>query len=236
MVLLNVYSLDVLGIPREQQNDLCYLPKAEWRRLMHLDCPDILLLNVQQGDVKCTLTVGDCHEQEEDNIYIPYHCMGPFLEGAEAVVTRCLEMPPWATKIVLQPLDNELYHCDIAGAVSKVFSCWNILEKNTVVSVPCEELGGYLVDVFIKDLEPADTVLLRGECPMELAEPLEQILEWTKTEDGKESNEEIPEGVWRPVERSLTTDAKVGEVAEVAESSHTTGFIPFGGKGNRLGS
>ena len=218
----------MLGIPRDQQNDLCYLPKDEWRRLMHLDCPDILLLTIEQGESKCTLTVGDSHDQEQDNIYIPYHCMGAFLEGAEVIVRRCLEMPPLATKIVLQPLDNELYHCDIAGAVSKVFSCWNILEKNTVVSVPCEELGGYLVDVFIKDVEPADTVLLRGNCPMELAEPLEQILEWKEEEkkETKASEEEIPEGVWRPV----AMDSKV------AETPHTTGFTPFSGAGNRLGS
>jgi len=227
VLLLKVYSLDVLGIPREQQNDLCYLPKAEWRRLMHLDCPDILLLRVQQGDVKCTLTVGDSHEQEQDNIYIPYHCIGAFLEGAETQVYRCLDMPPLATKIVLQPLDNELYHCDIAGAVSKVFSCWNILEKNTVVSVPCEELGGYLVDVFIKDVEPADTVLLRGDCPMELAEPLENIVEWKEEAEAKASEEKIPEGIWRPVEEAAT-----GSV--VAETPH--GFVPFGGTGNRLGS
>jgi hypothetical protein len=97
-------------------------------------------------------------------------------------------------------------------------SNWNLLKKNTILTVPCQELGGFEVDVFVKDIEPADLVLLRGDVPMELDEPLETVAEWVKPE---------PPLALPPVDFDSpfegTEPPKISNV-----------FVPFSGKGYSL--
>ena len=252
--MLKVYSLDTLGVSRQEQHDTVWIHKDHWLRLMHLDCPDVLLLRLVQGDVIRIATVGDNHEMNPGDIYVPYHMFGSFIEGEEVLVEREINMPPIVTKILLQPLDNELYHCDIAGAVGAVLGQWNVLSKHTTLSVPCEELGGYLVDVFIKDLEPADCCMLRGDVPLELAESLEQVEEFRPTSNS------APEHVSEPIHATASGFAVLDHLrvptsnsapegmlqaplppAAVAEdtlmpnaNANANAFVPFSGKGYSL--
>lgn len=140
---------------------------------------DVMLVELLQGDTRIVLCVEGGHSEDTEVIFVPERVSAQ-LDAEEYVQLNLLrEMPPNATKIELQPLDSELYHCDIAGAVSQYLATWNVLQKHTTLSVPCEELGGYIVDIFVKNIEPADTVLLRGEVPLELAEPLIDVPEFT---------------------------------------------------------
>ena len=220
---LSIFSLDELGVPHVEQNDLCYLPHHEWLRLMHLDCPDILLLEIIQGDVRRVLTVGEGHHMG-DFIYIPYNCIGAFEEGGDVIVRRYLEMPPIASQITIQPLDD-FYQCDIASAVSKVLANMNILHIHTTLKVPCEELGDYVIEVFIKACEPADIVLLRGECPLEIATSVDDA---TASSATALASTDPPVPVWTP-------STEVEEVPETIIRPLKNGFIPFSGSGNRLG-
>ena len=219
--------MDELGVSHTDQHDLCYLPRHKWVQLMHLDCPDILLVEVIQGDVRRVLTVGEGHDNG-DVVYIPYNCIGAFTEGEEVIILRHIEMPPVATQITIQPLETELYQCDIPGAVSKVLANMNILHKHTTLKVPCEELGGYIVEVFIKDCQPEDIVLLRGECPLEI----EQVAE--------EPSAPAPASALAPLTPSWTPSAsnQIVEVPEIPESiiPKKNGFIPFSGAGRKLGN
>lgn len=160
-------------------------------------------------------------------------------DGEEYILVKLLsEMPPLATKITLQPLDNELYHCDIATAVSEHLSKWSVLTKNVTLTVPLKELGGYLVDIFVKDIEPAETVLLRGEVPLELAEPIEAIPEWTAPVPQQE-RPPTP----RPEEPSVLSPGGnlmiPMPIPDVSNSrpekrSRNSTFVPFSGVGRRL--
>jgi len=125
-------------------------------------------------------------------------------------------LPPVATKLTLQPLDSELYHCDIAKSVSEYLSNWHVLSEGTTLTVPCEELGGFLVDIYVQKAEPASTVLLRGEVPMELAEPLETVVEWQKP--------------------SVTQTPSIQEdFDQILPTTNKSAFVPFSGRGNKLG-
>ena len=223
-----VYSLDNLGVPHTEQNDLCYLPRHEWLRLIHLDCPDILLIEVCQGDVQRILTVGEAHDNE-DAIYIPYNCIGAFSEGENVEIRRYTHMPPIATLITIQPLETELYQCDIAAAVSKVLANMNVLHNHTTLKVPCEELGGYIVEVFIKDCMPEDIVLLRGECPLEISEIVDDL-----------PPPSAPSAPSAPPSTPPSTPSALNELVEIPEQKEEivskTGFVPFSGAGRRLGS
>ena len=104
------------------------------------------------------------------------------------------------------------------------------MSKWTTFTIQCEELGGYPVDIFVKSIEPADIVLLRGEVPLELEEPLETPIEWT-----------TPNPPSNPLEQSSEIVEKKNEPFDdmlpfLEEISQQKTFIPFSGTGNRLGN
>lgn len=162
----------------DADHDKCSIHSDRWNLWISNQTTETLLVEVIQGDQRFVLTVDCPHDGEPDTIYIPSHIFTG-LTSQTVTMNRLNELPPIATNIVLQPLDTELYHCDIAAAVSEYLSHWNVLQKHTTLSVPCPELGGYPVDVFVQETEPADCVLLRGDVPLNLAEPLLTVPEWT---------------------------------------------------------
>jgi hypothetical protein len=194
-------------------------------------------VEVIQGEQRFVLTVDSPHTGETDILYVPSRVFTELI-GTQVEVNLLTELPPIATNIVLQPLDTELYHCDIAGAVSEYLSHWNVLQKHTTLSVPCPELGGYSVDVFVQETEPADYVLLRGEVPMNLAESLLTVPEWvtpvvlppappamkppTPIPNEPEVFLPIP---WGGTHQQQPPPAPRGK----------NGFVPFSGTGRRLG-
>jgi len=204
------------------EKDGCLISKDLWTTWVAEQVDELLLVNLTQNDARHTLVVEGYHNQHDDSIYVPMSVFRD-LTGNQVTVSVEKEMPPHATKILLQPLDNELYHCDIASSVSAYLSNWNLLKKNTILTVPCQELGGFEVDVFVKDIEPADLVLLRGDVPMELDEPLETVAEWVKPEP------EPPLAL--PPLPAVDFDSPF-EGTQPPKISN--GFVPFSGKGYSL--
>lgn len=229
---------DLLEDTDREERDGCLVPRALWTKWTRNQTAEVLLVELKQRDVKHILVVDGHHSQDVNNIYLPQRCMMDF-DGEEYILVKLLsEMPPLATKITLQPLDNELYHCDIATAVSEHLSKWSVLTKNVTLTVPLKELGGYLVDIFVKDIEPAETVLLRGEVPLELAEPIEAIPEWTAPVPQQE-RPPTP----RPEEPSVLSPGGnlmiPMPIPDVSNSrpekrSRNSTFVPFSGVGRRL--
>lgn len=232
--LLTIHSLDLLGVPRAEQNDVCHIHRDLWRQLLHLDVPDVLLLRLTQGETTRVVTLGDGHDQNPKSIFVPYHMIGVFVEGAEVRVERERTMPPVVSKIVIQPLDTEMYHCDIASSVSAVLGQWNVIHPHTTFTIPCQELGGYEVDVFVKELEPAGTCcLLRGEVPLDLAEPLQTIEEFLLPGALAPSAfaATVPTRVPTP---PVTARGTFAPSSMFADEEEPEGFRAFSGKGYSL--
>lgn len=198
------------------ENDCCVIPRHLWSQWTREQNEDVMLVKIIHAEKEVILHVYS-HSDEPDTIYIPRWCFSVDFP-IEVTMERVTEMPPIATKILLQPLDSEIYHCDIATAVSEHLSNWQTLSEGTILTVPCAELGGFLVDIFVKSIEPAPIVLLRGEVPLELDEPLETVAEW------------VPPP--QPIQRPLSPTPESRPDTPIPEPPK--GFIPFSGKGYRL--
>lgn len=201
------------------QRDNCLLPRTIWQRLIENQTTEVLLVEILQRDVRQVLCVDGYHNSQRDHIYIPDR-FAMEIDMTEYVEVNVLdEMPPIATKIVLEPLDADLDSYDLTNSASEYLSNWNLLKKNQILSVPCSDLGGYVMDVLVKDVEPEELVLLRGEVPFEIyrapaplppSPPLQAPLSPPQEESFDDFLPAIP--------------------------STTTTFEPFTGRGYRLGS
>lgn len=196
-------------------NGGCIIHSSIWS-MWSRQITDLMLVKIISKSATYYLHVESFHNNEPTNIFIPSWCFTH--ESLAEVSMELIDiMPPVATKITLQPLDSEIYHCDIVGAVSEHLSNWQILSVGTTLSVPCPELGGFLVDIFVKAIEPAETVLLRGNVHLELEESIEKVAEWT-----------VP----RPPAPSQAISS-IQELSPEVEPKKT-GFVPFSGKGYSL--
>lgn len=204
------------------ENDVCIIPKGLWSMWIQTQTDEILLVKITAEGKEYTLHIHSYHDNDPDTIYIPSWCFGN--TPLEVEMAR-VPSPPIATKLILQPLDSELYHCDIAAAVSEHLSKWQVLSEGTTLTVPCPELGGFLVDIFVQKTEPGPTVLLRGEVPMELAEPLETVVEWQPPP--KKEPEPQPPQQEQPPEAPEDFD-------EILPIKKSAAFVPFSGKGYTL--
>jgi hypothetical protein len=210
------------------EHDNCIVPKRLWKKWVDQQTAEVLLVEVRQGDTRVILCVEAPQDVSSEHIYIPQRYFPEFEENAISLVTVVTSMPPLATKIELQLVDSELYHNDIAGAASKVLSNWNILKVGTLLSVPCEEMGGYYVEVIVKSCEPADIVLLRGEVPLEIAEPLIKGPSWYSP---------LPQRPPTPIpeEPMQFSDEDFAQLVPTSVSQlRQPQFTPFSGKGSVL--
>jgi hypothetical protein len=209
-----------------KEHDNCIVPKRLWKTWVDQQSAEVLLVEVRQGDTRAILCVEAPQDVSSEHIYIPQRYFPEFEEYAVSLVSVITSMPPKATKIELQLVDSEMYHNDLSGAVSKVLSNWNILKVGTVLTVPCEELGGYYVEVIVKSCEPADIVLLRGEVPLDIAEPLIKGPSWYSP---RRPPTPIPE---EPIQFSDEDFAEL--VPKTVSQLSPTRFTPFSGKGSSL--
>ena len=70
---------------------------------------------------------------------------------------------PEATRIVLKPLDSAFYSTDAKEMLTNALTRLGVLEKESIVSLRLEELGGYEMGFYIVELEPANKCLMDGE-------------------------------------------------------------------------
>ena len=168
-------------------------------------------------------------------------------------------MPPLAMKITLKPLDNELYHANLEEEISEYLSNWQVIKAGTTITVPIKELGGFPVDIYVESMEPESTGLLRGDLILDLAAPMEDVVEWSATNvnttTATNTTHERPESTERPAKRPALEQEYTYEefqeqfqqenqiLAQQPHQSHQpqqttqhSGFVPFSGIGNRLGS
>lgn len=235
--LLRVASFQMLDEAVEEK-DNCIVPQTMWRRWVQAQEADqeVLLVEVTQNEVKHILYVESPHTQNTNTMYIPARCLQEFDETENVRVRVLKTMPPHATKIVLQPLDSDVLETgiDIVAEVSAMLSNWQTLTKHTMLSVPIQELGGLVVDLFVKEIEPAETVLLRGEVPLELEDAL--IQRSRQAEPTFQGFQRPPTPIPQEPEQLQADDGSFSMLPQAPPPSiPVRGFQAFQGQGQRLG-
>lgn len=212
------------------EKDACVIPRHIWQRWVDEQTTEVLLVEVKQLNQRHILCVESYHTGDRDLMYLPSSLALEFYVDEYVEVSLLNEMPPIATKIVLEPLEADTYGFDIAGATSEYLSHWNVLKSGTTLSIPSLEIEGYTMMIHVAKTEPADIVLLRGEVPMELVELAES------------------EGLHRPSTPMPILNPQLLAPPQSEQSSDDfdcllpmsqgsrKGFVPFGGQGRRLGS
>lgn len=198
------------------------LPQHLWSRWVERQTTEVLLVEVVQTGEPFVLHVASHHDLNRDGIFLPPRILAA-LDASEYVEVKVLEsLPPQATKIILQPLDEDIADCvDISEVVSEQLSKWHTLKQGTILSIECENSGGLILDILVKATEPAELVLLRGEVPLEI-ERLEEPLPLPQ------QTFPVPAPVVAEPEEDFNSVMPMPSVP-------SSGFVPFSGKGYRLG-
>lgn len=223
-LFLQPYSLDLLD-DELARTDGCALPQHLWSRWVEAQTTEVLLVEVSQVGEPFVLHVASHHDQNRDGIFLPPRILAA-LNASEYVEVKVLtEMPPVATKIVLQPLDEDTASCvDVSEVVSEQLAKWHTLKQGSILSIECENVGGLILDILVKTTEPAELVMLRGEVPLEI-------------ETTEQSQPQIP-AYQSPVVQQPSVQSAPPEPEDDDFSMpipvQSTGFVPFSGKGYRL--
>jgi hypothetical protein len=167
------------------------------------------------------------HDESFDNIYLPLwmidtaHFSGTGEDAVVEIVDE--EYFPEASKIVLRVIDSAFYNADIKEELERALSALGVVRQHTILQIPVQALGGFAVEVFIAETEPANLVLCDGEeVAVEFQEPVDQI-------QPPRPPTPIPESL--PL---LQTDTMVPDDF-VTQPQEQRGFRPFQGQGHTLG-
>jgi hypothetical protein len=168
------------------------------------------------------------HEEAFENIYLPLWMIDAASligTGEDAVVEIVDEEHfPEASKIVLRVIDSAFYNADIKQELERALSAIGVVRKHSTLQIPVEALGGFAVEVFIAETEPANLVLCDGEeVAVEFQEPLDQIAP-------PRPPTPIPEP---PAQLLATTMIPEGFVNA---NQRSTEFRAFQGEGHTIGS
>ncbi len=170
-----LYSTEFLSYPTN--SSLVYVPEATWIRTMDsLQCKRIFAAmtfhdgTVVYGPVSAT-------EGEGDGLYVPLWMIPAGQEMGSEISVEFLpeEAFPEALRIVLRPLDSAFYSVNAEEELTQVLTTLGVLKKGSIVSVKLSGLGGYPMEFYIVDLEPAEIVLCSGdEVVIEFEEAVDQ--------------------------------------------------------------
>jgi hypothetical protein len=225
-----------------QQRDQCIVPQRLFQQWVERHETEVMLVDIVQGDVTVTLCVEGPHSLNQETMYVPQRLLDRLEEGEYAEVRLRSELPPLATQITLQPIDSEVYHCDISAAVSEMLTQWHVLEINTVLSVPLPELGGFMADILVKAIEPEPVALLRGEVRLELAEPFIHVPEFQvpKAPAPVAAPAAARPPTPAPAQPSMVVTDPIAQLFAPQQqqrfpTQNAPGFVPFSGRGYVLG-
>lgn len=166
-------------------------------------------------------------EEQRYDIFVPLwmidtaHLGG---EGDEATVEiMSEEYFPEASRIKLRVIDSAIYNSDIKDELEKALSAIGVIREHSTLQIPVSALGGYEVEVFVSETEPANIVLCDGEeVALEFEEPVDQI-----------APPRPPTPIPQPPPM-LQTDSMIPEA--FLGPSRAQGFRAFQGQGNIVGS
>lgn len=183
---IQLYSKAFLPHENTQTSSLTAdLSRDFWEELhRELDCKRPFLC-FKKGEESMILAVSNPvqeqgHTEGEYKVYAPLSFLdrlGASGDGEQVDITVLSEEAfPQATKIVLRSFDSAIYNSDVKQEIEYALSNLGVIERHAQLQIPIRELGGYPVEVFISELEPADLVLCEGdEVVLEFEEPLDQI-------------------------------------------------------------
>lgn len=172
------------------------------------------------------------HETHDDHhhVYAPLWLLDSVGFGGTGEILKCSILTndafPEATKITLRVVDSAMYSGDIKEELESALTKLGVIRKHTVLQIPVEALGGFPVEVFVSNLEPADTVLCEGdEVAVEFEEPVDHF---------------EPPAVQRPPTPipqlpPLLTNESIFPPFDSVESIQTGQFLAFQGTGHTLG-
>ena len=119
-------------------------------------------------------------EKEIYDIFLPLWMIdAAHLSGEGEVSTMEIldeEHFPEATRIVFRVIDSAFYNADVKEELERALSSIGVIRKQSILQIPVQALGGYQVEVFVSETEPANIVLCDGEeVAVEFEEPVDQI-------------------------------------------------------------
>jgi hypothetical protein len=119
-------------------------------------------------------------EEEPYNVYLPLWMMDSAQLGGQgdSVIGEILdeEAFPQATRIVLRVVDSAFYNADVKDELEKALSSLGVIQAQTTLQIPITALGGFAVEVFVSETEPANVILCDGEeVAVEFEEPVDQV-------------------------------------------------------------
>jgi hypothetical protein len=104
---------------------------------------------------------------------------GHFYGNGEELNVEILseEAFPPATRIVLKVVDSAFYNSDVKDELEKALSAIGVIRAHTTLQIPIKALGGYPIDLFVSETEPANIVLCDGEeVIVEFEEPVDHVM------------------------------------------------------------
>lgn len=185
-----LYSIKSVGeLPFVQGNSkFAYISATAFEKFFgdfgdnNADQPAIMALKLTTipGDiVRYVAVAGAADDIDDHDIYLPYSiyqeltATSRFPPKVTATVAYELER---ATKIVLKPLDNAIYHSEMRDLLEEEMMDFPLLQKHTQFTIHLRKLGDYPVDIWVEDIEPAEVVRLGGEVVVDFSEPLEEFV------------------------------------------------------------
>ncbi len=176
---MHLYSTDFLN--HQTDSALVYISEREWIQYIdNLQCNRMFaLLKFHDGSIHYSavsaLMRGD--SDTTDHIYVPIWMIPAGQEVGSEIEVDFLpeEAFPEALRIVLRPLDSAFYNTNAEEELTRALTHIGVLKKGSIVSLNLSELGGYSMEFYIVDLEPAEIVLCNGdEVVIEFEEAVDQ--------------------------------------------------------------
>lgn len=202
------------------------LPEQLWREIMNDHQSGRAFLRIESNETHWICPVGQPIQDSdiEDAVFLPLWMIesaGFAGFGETCTVTHLTEEAfPQATKLVLKVIDSAFYNSEVKEELEAALSSIGVVKRQSLLEIPIQNLGGFQVEVFVANTEPADIVLCDGEeVVVEFEEPVDQI-----------APPRPPTPIPQPPPALQEPDLMIP-----METARQRGFVPFQGEGRLLG-